>query len=228
MAVSAVIVVAGLAGLAVGRFASGRERLVTFAVAGELDGVTLDLGSSDVDVVRGSQGSTVRVERTDKFAFGRAARVERTIVSGRLRLQSRCPSTVLHACSADYRVIVPDNVPVDVRTGSGAVRFADYRGSARISTNSGDISASGYCGFMLQARTESGNVTTTTACPPPELSLRSTSGSVSAVVPKGRYEVDAASSGGSLQVSGLTQVSDSPFSIEAVSNTGDVRVEGRS
>jgi hypothetical protein len=228
VAVSAIVVVGVLGGLTIAGLSSSRERLDTFAVAGELDGVTLDLGASDVDVVRGSQGSTVRVERLDRFAFGHSARVDRTIESGRLRLQSRCPATVLHACSAGYRVIVPDNVPVDVRTGSGAVRFQGYRGSARISTDSGDISVWGYCGFLLQARTESGNVSASTACPPPQLSLRSTSGSVSASVPSARYEVDAASSGGRLQVSDVTQVSDSPFSIEAVSNTGDVRVVGRS
>jgi DUF4097 and DUF4098 domain-containing protein YvlB len=127
-----------------------------------------------------------------------------------------------------YRVLVPDNVPVDIRTGSGAVRFHDYRGSARISTDTGDISVQGYCGFMLQARTETGDVTASTACPPPQLSLRSTAGSVRAFVPVGRYQVDAASTAGSLTVRNVTQVSDSPFSIEVLSSTGDVLVDGRS
>lgn len=228
MTAAAVVVVGVLVALSVGGLASRQERLVSFAVAGELDGVTLDLGESDVDVVRGRQGSLVRVERTDRFAFGRSARVQRTIESGRLRLQSRCPRTVLHACSVGYRVVVPDNVPVDVRTGAGTVRFHDYRGSARISSDSGDIEVQGYCGFMLQARTETGDVTASTACPPPQLSLRSTSGDVRAFVPTGRYEVDAASTAGTLTVRGVTQVSDSPFSIEVLASRGDVLVEGRS
>jgi hypothetical protein len=225
---SAVVVVGVLVALGIADLASSRERLISFAVAGELDGVTLDVGESDVDVVRGRQGSLVRVERTDRFSFGHSARVQRTIESGRLRLQSRCPTTVLHACSVGYRVVVPDNVPVDIRTGAGAVRLHDYRGSARISTDSGNIAVQGYCGFMLQARTETGDVTASTACPPPQLSLRSTSGDVRAFVPTGRYEVDAASTAGTLAVRGLTQVSDSPFSIEVLSSKGNVLVEGHS
>jgi hypothetical protein len=224
---SAIVVVGLLAGLAVAALASSRERLVSFGVAGELDGVTLDLGASDVDIMRSAQGSAVRVQRVDHFRFGRAARVQRTIESGHLRLQSRCPMTVLHSCSASYRLLVPDNVPIDVRTGAGNVRFHGYQGSARISTDSGDIDVSGFCGFLLQARTEAGDVDASTSCPPPQLSLHATSGDVHAVVPPGRYQVDAGSASGSLSVRGITQVADAPFSIEVLSSTGNVLVEGR-
>lgn len=228
MSGSAVLVVGLLVALGAGGLASSRERLVSFAVAGQLDGVTLDLGGSDVDVVRGRQGSAVRVERSDSFAFGHAARVTRTIVGGRLRLQSRCPRTLLHSCSAGYRLVVPDNVPVDVRTSTGNVRFHGYQGSARIATVGGDIDVRDFCGFLLQARTESGHVEASTSCPPPQLSLRSNSGTVHAVVPGGRYQVDAGSASGRLTVSGITPVSDAPFSIQALSSSGDVVVEGRS
>jgi DUF4097 and DUF4098 domain-containing protein YvlB len=124
-------------------------------------------------------------------------------------------------------VTVPDNVPIDVRTGGGDVRFHDYRGSARISTDRGNITVDGFCGFLLQARTESGDVTASTNCPPPQLSLRSTSGDVRATVPTGRYQVDAASASGSLSVDGIVETADAPFSIEVLSSTGDVLVEGR-
>lgn len=224
---SAVLVVGVLVALGIAALATSRERLVSFAVAGQLDGVSLDLGESDVDVVPGTQGSTVRIERLDRFMFGHAARVARTIEAGRLKLRSRCPATVLHSCSAAYRVIVPDNVPVDVRTGGGNVRFHDYRGSARISTDHGNITVDGFCGFLLQARTETGDVTAASNCPPPQLSLRSTSGDVDATVPAGRYQVDAASASGSLAVRGVIETADAPFSIEVLSSTGDVLVQGR-
>ena len=81
---------------------------------------------------------------------------------------------------------------------------------------------------MLQARTESGDVTASSNCPPPQLSLRSTSGDVHATVPAGRYQVDAASASGSLSVrNGIVETADAPFSIEVLSSTGDVLVEGR-
>jgi putative adhesin len=224
---SAVVVVGLLVALGIGGLASARERIVSFAVAGELDGVTLDLGEADVDVVRGGQDTIVRVERRDRFSFGHAARIRRSIEAGQLRLASRCPLTVLHACSVRYRVTMPDNVPVDVRAASGNVKLAGYQGSARISTDDGDITVAGYCGFSLQARTESGDVQAGTTCPPPQMSLRSTSGDVHAVVPPGSYQVDAASASGRLAVRGLTQVSDAPFSIEVLSSSGDVTVDGK-
>jgi hypothetical protein len=227
VSVSAIVVVGTLLALAIGALASSRERLVSFAVAGELDGVSLDLGESSVDVMAGTQGSTVRIERIDRFTFGHPAEVQRTIEGGRLRLRSRCPATVLHTCSVAYRAIVPDNVPVDVRTGGGDVRFHDYRGSTRISTDHGNITVDGFCGFLLQARTESGDVNASTSCPPPQLSLRSTSGDVHAAVPSGRYQVDAASASGSLAVRDVVETADAPFSIEVLSSTGDVLVQGR-
>ena len=59
-------------------------------------------------------------------------RADRAVSDGELRLRSRCPVTVLASCSASYRVRVPDNIPVTVRTSSGDVRFSAYRGSASI------------------------------------------------------------------------------------------------
>jgi DUF4097 and DUF4098 domain-containing protein YvlB len=70
-------------------------------------------------------------------------------------------------------------------------------------------------------------VTASTNCPPPQLSLRTTSGDVRATVPTGRYQVDAASASGSLSVDGIVETADAPFSIEVLSSTGDVLVEGR-
>jgi hypothetical protein len=57
--------------------------------------------------------------------------------------------------------------------------------------------------------------------------LRSTEGSVHASVPPGRYQVEAESTNGGERVSGLAAVSDAPFSIQALSSSGDVVVEGR-
>ena len=58
--------------------------------------------------------------------------------------------------------------------------------------------------------------------------LRSRSGDVRAVVPAGRYRVDADSDGGSSRVAGLTPVEDAPFQIQALSTSGDVTVEAAS
>jgi DUF4097 and DUF4098 domain-containing protein YvlB len=96
-----------------------------------------------------------------------------------------------------------------------------------MSTRSGDIDIGAFCGFSLEARAESGDIAASTACAPQELTLRSTSGSVRASVPAGRYRVEAESASGSHLVRGVAAVSDAPFSIQALSSSGDVLVEGR-
>jgi Toastrack DUF4097 len=226
VAISAVLVVGAAAALLIATVASSHERAVRFAVSGSLSGVSLDVGNADVEIAGGGRRELVEVQRTDRLAFGHDAMVSRTVAMGELRLRSRCPKVVPHACSSRYRLVVPDNVPIDVRATGGTVSLRGYRGSARVTTHDGDIDVQGFCGFSLQARAESGDIATSAACAPQELVLRSTAGSVSASVPPGRYQVEAESTNGSERVSGVSAVSDAPFSIQALSSSGDVVVEG--
>jgi putative adhesin len=227
VAASAAIVVGCALVLGIWWLASSETRIATYSVRGAVSGVTLDLAGASAVVVGGGAGRAVEVRRTDEFSFGRRAAAQRAVADGVLRLRSRCPVTVLASCSAAYRVTVPDNIPVRVRTSSGDVRFSDYRGSASIATTTGDIAVGGYCGFLLQARAESGDVSASASCAPERLVLRSRSGDVRAVVPAGRYRVDADTDGGSRRVVGLTPVEDAPFQIQALSSAGDVDVETR-
>jgi hypothetical protein len=224
---SSLLIVGGAAALAIASVASSRERLVSFAVRGSLSGVALDLDDGDVEIAGGGRRSVLDVQRTDHFAFGHDAEVQRTVAGGELRIHSRCPHTVPRACSVRYRVVVPDNVPVTVRTAGGTVRFRGYRGSARVTTRSGDVDVAGFCGFSLQARAESGDIVASAACAPQELTLRSTMGSVRVSVPSGRYQVEAESASGRHSVRGLDAAADAPFAIQALSSSGDVSVEGR-
>jgi hypothetical protein len=224
---SAVLVVGCLVALGAWGLGSTRQQVVSFDVRGTLQGVVLDLGDADVEIVRGTNEALVDVRRTERYAFGHRARTARSLADGVLHVRSRCPVTVLHACSTSYRVVVPDNVPVDVRTTDGGIRLTDYHGSARIATVSGNVDVRAFCGFTLQVRAETGNVGVTSPCSPERLSLRSTQGSVHAVVPPGRYQVDAESASGRQQVRGIVQATDAPFSIQALSTSGDVLVEGR-
>lgn len=227
MSASAVLVVGCLVALGAWGLASTRSRVVSFDVHGTLQGVVLDLGDASVEVVRGTNANDVAVQQTERYAFGRTARTSRALRDAVLHVTSRCPVTVLHACATSYRVVVPDNVPIDVRTTTGGVQLTDYQGSARIATISGDVDVRAFCGFSLQARAETGDVSVASSCAPQRLSLRSTRGYVHAVVPPGRYQVDADSASGRRQVRGLTSASDAPFSIQALSTSGDVLVEGR-
>jgi hypothetical protein len=227
VAVCAVVVVGCLGALTAYALASTRERVVSYAVQGSLNGVALDLADADVVIVRGGRRSDVEVHRTDRFAFGHAPTSRREVSAASFRLVSRCPSTVPRSCSASYRVVVPDSVSIDVRTTTGDVRLDGYRGPARVASTSGDISIGAYCGFSLEARAESGDIEASSICSPPQLSLRTTDGDLHAVVPSGRYRLDVETAGGGQRVRGITPADDAPFAIQALSSSGDVTVEGR-
>jgi hypothetical protein len=204
VAVSAVLVVGALAALLAGDLATQHERRVSYAVRGSLNGLVFDVGAGDIEIAGGGRHPAAAVQVTERYAYGHDAVTRRRVEGGVVTIRSRCPSSVLAACSVRYRVVVPDNVPVDVRTGDGAVRLRGYRGSARLSSGSGDIDVGGFCGFSLQARAESGHVAADAACAPQRLSLRSTTGWVHAVVPGGRYAIDAESASGRRTVRGVT------------------------
>jgi hypothetical protein len=144
-----------------------------------VNGITLNLGTADAEIVGGGDRPEIQVRRTDEFAFGRRAQTRQAAANGELTISSRCPRTaVLHVCSARYRVTVPDNVRVTIRTSSGDVRFSGYRGSAQIDTGSGDIAVNGFCGFALRARAQSGDVRAAASCALERLELRSRMGDV--------------------------------------------------
>ena len=173
------------AALAVGALASTRERLVSYPVTGSLEGLAFDLGDGDIVIVGG--GAPRRRQRARAPSATRSATTPdaaRRQSAGVFRVRSRCPTSLLGPCSVPYRVVVPDNVAVDVRTTSGNVTLRGYRGSARVVTGGGAIDVAGYCGNSLDARAAAGDSRSTPTCAPPRLSLRTSSGSIHAVVPR--------------------------------------------
>jgi len=206
--VSAILVIGALVALVASDLATRREELVTYPVGGAIAGLSFDLGNAAVEVQGGGTAREVDVQRRERSAFGHAPTTTRSVSGGTFTVKSRCPTEVLGSCNVSYRLVVPDNLPIDIRTDAGQVRFRGYRGSATVVTTSGDI-------------------TTNWSCPPQRMSVRSSSGSVHAIVPSGPYQVDAESASGRNVVRGITATSEAPFSIQALSTSGDVVVEGR-
>lgn len=223
--VSTCLVLGGAIALGAGWAASEERRTTRYEVRGSVARIVLDLGPGSATIVGGGDREAVAVSHTDRFSFGHPAVVERTAEDGVFSIRARCPSSVVGGCSTSYHVTVPDNVAVTVRTTSGQVRLVDVRGGARITTTDGDVDVERYCGFSLEARTASGDVRTTASCPPPLLDLRSRSGDVGALVPAGRYRIEAATNAGDARVRGLTDADDAPFAIRAASATGAVEIE---
>ena len=221
VAISALLVVGGAVALAVGALASSQPRRRH---------LPRDGAGRGPDLRRRRRRHRDRRRRPARRRRGAALRALLVRPRGRrssrasraptYRVHARCPTTLLGPCTVDHRVIVPDNVALDIRTSGGHVSLRGYRGSARIVTGSGAIDISGYCGNSLDARAGSGDITVEAACAPPRLSLRSGSGSIHAVLPAGRYDLDAESTSGSESVRGLTPRADAPYTVQVLSGVG--------
>ena len=108
----------------------------TYHVRGSVNGITLDLGDADVDDRRRrrrgrARGRAHRPLRVRPSAPRPSASCAAACCSCARAARPRCSA----AARSSYRLRVPDNVPVTVRTTSGRrARPARYRGSARPST----------------------------------------------------------------------------------------------
>src|SRR5829696_5025643 len=139
------LLTAGLA-MVVWWAATNEERTGTYMVRGPVSGITLDIGEADLRLVGGGSQAALQVSHTDRFAFGHPAEARRVVDGGTLRLRARCPAGLLGTCSSSYRLRVPDNVPVTVKTTGGSVSSSGYRGSATVDTRTGNVNFDGWCG----------------------------------------------------------------------------------
>jgi hypothetical protein len=209
--------------IGVGWLASLHSHVTTYSYASAVKQVNLRLSSGDAVIV-GSGSPTVEVRRTDRYAFGHSAREQRSFSGGTLTVTSACPRVIVGSCSASYEVAVPETVTVNVVTTSGNVRLEGFRGSGSIQTESGSVDAEAYCGFELSAVSGSGDLHVATACSPQQLQLHTGSGDAVALVPPGRYRIEA--SGHPLRVGGVTRDPNAPFSLEVRSGSGSATIGG--
>ena len=183
--------------------------------------------SGDVAVVGASQ-SGVSISHSDDSVFGHGPHEQRSIGAGIIHISSSCPQLVIGHCGANYRLDVPDNVPISIRAENGTVHLVGYHGSADIASNRGAISVEGYCGLVLGAASASGDISVSATCSPERLTLRSDTGDVTAIVPAGSYRIQAASNSGAMSVEGVNNDDGAPWAIQALSNSGSVKVTGGS
>ena len=225
VAASVAILLLIAAALAVSRGLTSRTELTSYRAHGTPERIVLDLQSGNAEVVGGGRRA-VEVRRTARYSYGHAPKERRSATDGQLRISSGCPSVVFGDCMASYRLRIPDNVPLTVRTAGGTVRLAGVRGSAEIRSGAGDVDVDTFCGFSLAIETTSGDARTTASCSPQRLDMSSASGNLNATVPVGAYRIQAESEQGAREVTDLETSSQAPFEIRMLSESGDVTVRG--
>ena len=189
-----------------------------------------DLGDGDIVIVGGGQRDGVEVQRSERSSFGHTPVTERTRARQRLRREVALPD---RRCSGParvgYRVVVPDNVAVDVRTTGGRrelPRLPRQRAGADRQRRDRDR------GLLRQLARRPRRLAATSPSTPTARRRGSrcarTSGTIRAADPARPYDLDAESSAGDERVRGVTATSDAPYSVQVLSTSGDVFVEGRS
>ena len=225
MAVSAAIVTLVVLVIGLGWLVTLQSKAARYATSARLARVELSLSAGDALIV-GTQSTTLEVRRADHYSFGHAAREQRSLEGGVLRISSHCPKVVVGSCSASYELAVPETVTVDVHATRGNIRLTGFRGTALVQTGAGNVNVDAYCGFDLAAITASGDVRIAAACSPASLQVRTRSGDAVALVPPGRYRINAASGSGRPHVNGVISDPRAPFKIDMRSRSGSVTIGG--
>lgn len=183
----------------------------------------IDVQSTEV-VLQAYESGGVSVERHLTWASAKPAAHEQWR-GDTLRLSMDCPAgPQLPGCSTAYHVWVPADLPVSVRTSTGAVRLADLRGRITVDTASGDVRGSGLGAGDVSATGGTGDVALAFSAVPGRVAVRTSSGDITVTVPRGRaYNVRAEAAEGVATVA-VGQDPGAPATIEARTETADITV----
>ena len=77
VAISALLVVGGIAALVIASFASTKEVRPAFMVEGTLETLTFDVADGDIVIVGGGRRDSVEVQREERYSFGHRPRIEK-------------------------------------------------------------------------------------------------------------------------------------------------------
>jgi hypothetical protein len=210
-----------------------------------ITGLTVDAGSGDVTIVRGTGTDTVV---TTSGVHGLTYPTDAEHVVGQtLVISSSCGTSIFNdRCNRNYVVRLPSGVAVTADSGQGNVSVTGTDQAISAHSDQGDVTITGGSG-RVQASSGQGDVTVTRSSapsvsahsgqgdvaldlisPPRRVSASSGQGAVTVELPKGpnSYQVHASSGQGNVTDS----VDDNPGSdrvIGATSGQGDVTVRYR-
>lgn len=222
-----------------------KEEVRTYAITEPVNSIVVNSRSGDVHLVRA--GNRIRVRETRHYVT-RKPQLDRDVDGGVLTLDSHCGGGLLLNCSADLRVTVPAGIEVTVETDSGDV---DADGidvdNAQLRSDSGDVKAtlageqalvwartdSGNVKVVaagaraVDAQTDSGDVNVDTGGPLGRVVAQTDSGDVEVAVPGGEYAIDTDTDSGDVNVDGLSRNDRAPRTIDARTDSGDVKLRAR-
>lgn len=127
-------------------------------------------------------------------------------------------------CGVSYDVHVPSGTAVDITDDTGSITLSGLAGPVQARTGTGDVSADGLTSAQTRLTAETGDVHATFGATPTTVYATADTGNVGVTVPQGgAYAVDAVADTGDVRVN-VTTTPDTGHSITAHAGTGDVTV----
>jgi hypothetical protein len=209
----------------------------TFAGAAHHLVVRLDVGSV---TVTGRAGDDTVVHRTLTYGFRKPLAKDRATADG-VHIDGACPSYSLAACRLSYKIEVPLDDVVDVRTKAGSVQVRALTGAVTLSTTAGSLSVTDLEGHVdlattagsikgtalrtldVRAHTSAGSVSLRFGVAPNNVDVSTSAGSVFVDLVDAVYKVDATTGAGSTNIDVRTDA-DATRTVKASTSAGSIRI----
>ncbi|MEU8685390.1 DUF4097 family beta strand repeat-containing protein [Streptomyces sp. NPDC048611] len=193
----------------------------TYTVDGRVTALSATTHGGNIEVVPVGAGGPVRV--TEKYVYNDSKpSPEHRVENGTLTLKAE-ECGMGRRCEVAYRVLLPRDARVDLRTSGGDITVRGAAGGIAAETSGGNITVKDSTARAMKARTSGGNVDLALSTAPDEVSGRTSGGNVTIRLPKGAYAVEATTSGGNRKVSVATD-ENSAHKVTARTSGGDVAV----
>jgi hypothetical protein len=223
------------------RIAHEEETIVTELDGSSVRSVSIRNGAGSIHLV-GTDSDTVTVHAEVSHGLRSTGHTER-IEGDRLVLRASCPVLGSDFCNVAYRVEVPRDVSVELRSDSritvrdiagsvdassdnGRVQATRIDGNVRLESDNGRVVGQSLASPVAIVDSDNGRVELSFAEPPESVSATSDNGSVEVVVPDTRdaYVVSVSSDNGTASGTDVRTDPDSRQTITADSDNGDVTV----
>ncbi|MEW1753888.1 DUF4097 family beta strand repeat-containing protein [Streptomyces angustmyceticus] len=221
LVLSGVALTALTAGCSLSGYGPSKEAQRTYTVHDKVTALSATTHGGDIEIVPVDAGGSVKV--TEKYVYNESKPTPaHSVKDGRLTLEAE-DCGMGRRCEVGYRVLLPRNASVELRTSGGDITVHGAAGGITAETSGGDISVADSAARTATARTSGGDVDLALSAAPDKVSGRTSGGDVTIRLPKGSYAVDASTSGGDRKVSVPTD-EDSAHEVTARSSGGDVSV----
>ena len=192
--------------------------------AGPVRRVVAETDIGDITVHRAEPGQDLVIRRTTGWSF-RRPETEVVNTAGVVTVTGRCNTAAVSFgdCSVDLDITLPQEVAVQVSTGTGDIRADGVSGEFTANTGTGDVQLRDLRSPQVNAATGTGDLMVTMVTAPESVLARTSTGDLRITVPDdgASYRVSARASVGDRVIRVPTNPA-SPRTITASTSVGDL------